>query len=89
VPLATRSAVNVSLCTDDALNYKLAKTILCETADLPAKEGDPRSPCAFASLGVNFQSSPASLGPVVDVAPFASPCPPETDPANDHCSIPD
>jgi hypothetical protein len=87
VPLATRSAVNVSLCTDDALNYKLAKTLLCQTADLPAEKGNRKSPCAFASVGVNFQSSPASLGPVVDVLPQPSPCPPLTDPANDHCSL--
>jgi hypothetical protein len=85
VPLATRSAVNVSLCTDDALNYEMTKKILCQSADLPETEGDPRSPCAFASLGMNFESSPASLGAIVDVAPLESPCPPETDPAGDHC----
>ncbi len=88
VPLATRSAVNVTLCTDDVANYQVVKKTLCEAADLPEIDGDPSSHCAFTSLGVGFQSSPASLGNVVDVPPTANPCPPETDPANDTCARP-
>lgn len=87
IPLATRAVVNVSLCTNDDLNYKLAKSLLCQAADLPEKDGDPKTPCTYASIGLNFQSSPASLGGVVDPAPLENPCPPETDPAMDHCSI--
>jgi hypothetical protein len=86
VPLATQSAVGISLCTNDALNYQAAKTALCSAADLPAVDGDPTSACTYASLGVGFQSSPASLGPIIDVPPPASRCPPETDPARDTCA---
>ncbi|HEX4335317.1 MAG TPA: hypothetical protein VH062_05350 [Polyangiaceae bacterium] len=86
VPLATRSTVNVSLCTDDVANYQVVKKVLCGAADLPAKDDDPDSSCEFTSLGLGFQSSPASLGPVVDIVPPPSPCSPDTDPGRDTCA---
>ncbi|HVW26078.1 MAG TPA: hypothetical protein VHC69_11965 [Polyangiaceae bacterium] len=86
-PLATVSAVNVALCKNDALNYAFVKKILCESADLPAIDGDPNSACAYTSLGMGFQTSPASLGRVVDVAQPVDPCPPDADPAMDTCEV--
>jgi hypothetical protein len=86
-PLATITVVHVALCKDDPLNYDKVKRFMCQSADLPAIDGDPKSACTFTSFGMNFQTSPASLGPVVDVAPLPDPCPPNYDPAKDTCEF--
>lgn len=86
-PLATKSFIGVALCKTDDLNYTNVKRILCESADLPAVDGDPTTPCTYTSLGMGFETSPASLGPVVDVPPLADPCPSTADPATDTCEF--
>jgi hypothetical protein len=84
-PLATILQAGVALCKDDALNYDKVKRFMCQSADLPAVDGDPKSDCMYTSLGIHFQTSPASLGPLVDVSPLPDPCPPGLDPAQDTC----
>ncbi len=86
-PLATIAQTGVALCKDDALNYDKVKRFMCQSADLPAIDGDPTSDCTYTSLGMHFQTSPASLGPPVDVASIPDPCPPGNDPAQDHCDV--
>jgi hypothetical protein len=86
-PLATITQVGVALCKDDALNYDKVKRFMCQSSDLPAIDGDPKSNCAYTSFGMNFQTSPASLGRVVNAAPVADPCPPDQDPAKDTCDV--
>ena len=86
-PLATITQVGVALCKDDALNYDKVKRFMCQSADLPAIDGDPKSDCTYTSLGMHFQTSPASLGPIVEVSPLPDPCPPDQDPATDTCDV--
>jgi hypothetical protein len=61
------------------------KTVVCRHADIVSTLGGPTSACNAISFGMAFDAEQARLGLVYEAPPPAFPCPPETDPALDHC----
>ncbi|MFT3769465.1 MAG: hypothetical protein QM820_28845 [Minicystis sp.] len=74
------------ICTDLGLGYASAKSAFCSGLDILADPSGAKTlPCDALSIGIGFTAQEAKIG-VVDEPPMTTPgCPPETDPANDHC----
>jgi hypothetical protein len=82
--LGSLVADDQALCTDN-LVYAMVKNTLCEYPDVASGQVGPTTPCDALSLGMGFEAEPARLGPVWWPPSDLAPCPPATDPANDHC----
>lgn len=81
----TRPAAHVPICTDNPALYCIFKGILCSFADISATGTSRTADCDALSIGVNFESVPATIGDVYIVKPYTARCPPQYDPANDIC----
>jgi hypothetical protein len=89
IPEIAAKNFDATLCTDNTLNYEPVKSFICTVGDLPASADAPATDlCSHASIGVAFETRPASLGPTVPTPQRTIVCPPETDPANDTCETP-
>jgi hypothetical protein len=89
IPEIAAKNFDATLCTDDAVNYPILKSFVCTAGDLPERpDGPATAPCTQTSVGVAFDTRPASLGPAVPPSPRTVGCPPETDPANETCDSP-
>jgi hypothetical protein len=77
------------ICTG-TIGYNLAKSAICNDADILVNASEPEStPCDALSFGLGFTADPANVGPVEDAG--ASPdggCAPGTSPAGDMCPPP-
>jgi hypothetical protein len=76
-----------ALCTDHPV-YELMKNAVCSVADITAGVSGPTAECDALSFAVGFEAEHAQLGTVFDAPPADPyPCPPETDPRTDSCSL--
>ena len=76
---------NQAVCTDHPL-YEPVKNILCNFPDITAEVSGAAAPCDALSFGMGFEARAAHLGFVLDsLQGGLSPCPVDTDPANDSC----
>jgi hypothetical protein len=73
------------ICTTDG-TYSVAKSFICNSADILGGQGTPAVPCDALSLGVGFTADLANLGAVNPAAPpTPSNCPDGGDPSTDTC----
>jgi hypothetical protein len=72
------------ICTGGDL-YKPVKNLICQNADIYSGIATPTTVCDSISVGLGFTASPATIGVVEPLPSEPVGCPPETDPANDHC----
>lgn len=76
-------------CTNQVA-YALAKTRICDGADILVDGTQPKSaPCDALSIGLGFSADPVVLGGVSDAGALTDGCPAATDPAdpaNNHCN---
>jgi hypothetical protein len=74
------------ICTDSGYSYSVAKSTICNDADILVDGTQPKSaPCDALSIGLGFTADPAVIGPIADAGAVTDGCPPATDPANDSC----
>jgi hypothetical protein len=71
-------------------SYGIFKTDICTASDIlgDGTKG-PTALCDAISIGVNFDTEPATLGDVFTVVDMAPRCPADSDPSNDSCESAD
>jgi hypothetical protein len=78
------------ICTSSPF-YSVAKSAVCNDADILVNANDPAStPCDALSFGLGFTADPANIGPVLEPvdAGTSGSCAPGTSPAGDTCPSP-
>jgi hypothetical protein len=89
IPHGAKATLGVTTCTD-SMGYATVKKLLCSGADAVDQTGSGTTrPCNLTTFGIGFQTMPVTFGAMLPAATPDRICPPETDPGNDNCAVPD